>query len=136
MHTCHCLCYDCHLLANVSAASPQNVQALLLPFTRGTALHNAYFRLLGARIASTAVLDAEDVSEYDLVELQDGAFVGGNTVISPGSKQAVSNKQVRSRIPAGYLGIERAGWREWSVCWTGVFICLNTEGGIFNFETL
>lgn len=72
----------------------QNVQALLLPFIRGTALHNAYFRLLGARIAPDAVLDAEDVSEYDLIDIQQGAFVGGNAVISPGNKMAVSTKQV------------------------------------------
>ncbi len=72
----------------------QNVQAVLLPFTRGTALHNVYLRSLGARVASDAVCDAEDVSEYDLIELQAGAFVGGNTVISPGARQALSNKQV------------------------------------------
>jgi hypothetical protein len=72
----------------------QNVQALLLPFIRGTALHSAYVRLLGARIAPDSVLDAEDVSEYDLIDIQQGAFVGGNAVISPGNKMAVSSKQV------------------------------------------
>lgn len=72
----------------------QNVQAVLLPYIRGTALHNVYLRSLGARIAPDVVCDAEDVSEYDLVELQAGAFVGGNTVISPGSKQALSSKEV------------------------------------------
>lgn len=81
----------------------QNVQAVLLPFTRGTALHNVYLRALGARVAPDAVCDAEDVSEYDLIELQAGAFVGGNTVISPGSKQAVSNKQVCHTEPGSSL---------------------------------
>jgi hypothetical protein len=79
---------------SLSSHPTQNVQAVLLPYTRGTALHNVYLRSLGARIAPDTVCDAEDVSEYDLVELQAGAFVGGNTVISPGSKQALSSKEV------------------------------------------
>jgi hypothetical protein len=49
------------------------------------------------------------VSEYDLIDIQQGAFVGGNAVISPGNKMAISNKQVGPGA-----GCMQAAWMTYS----------------------
>lgn len=89
--------------ARTSLLSLQSVQAQLLPFIRGTALMNAYLNALGARVHASAFVDAEDVFEPDLIEVQDGAFVGGNCVLAGATRRAATCKQVwapnRGRAP-------------------------------------
>lgn len=124
-HSC-CTALLCHLPTRTCCPAPllvalQNVQAVLLPYTRGTTLHNVYLRMLGAVVAPDAVVDAEDVSEFDLVELQQGCFVGGNTVISPAARAALRHKQVRW-LHVWLHGVRVAD----GVCQAGQRVCRHT----------
>ena len=49
-----------------------------LEYTRGTAVHCALWRLLGARIGAGVVLDTCRLDAPDLVSIGDGAMVGHN----------------------------------------------------------
>jgi non-ribosomal peptide synthetase-like protein len=54
---------------------------LILQHLRGMPVLNAFYRLMGARIGRNVVMNSCNVSEFDLLEIGDDAFIGGDAVI-------------------------------------------------------
>ncbi|KAJ1556441.1 Nonribosomal peptide synthetase 4 [Cladochytrium tenue] len=50
---------------------------------RGTPLLNSWFRLLGASIADRVLIDTDQITEFDLVTIEEGTRVGVSTRLSP-----------------------------------------------------
>jgi non-ribosomal peptide synthetase-like protein len=44
-------------------------------------LLNAFFRLMGARIGKNVLINTSNIFDFDLIEIGDNAFVGGDAVI-------------------------------------------------------
>ena len=54
---------------------------LILQHLHGMPVLNAFYRLMGARIGRNVVLNSCKLSEFDLLEIGDDSFVGGDAVV-------------------------------------------------------
>lgn len=54
---------------------------LILQHLKGMPILNAFYRAMGARIGRGVVLNSCNLFDFDLLEIGDGAFVGGDAVI-------------------------------------------------------
>jgi non-ribosomal peptide synthetase-like protein len=54
---------------------------LILDHIKGMPLLNAFFRLMGARIGKNVLINTSNIFDFDLIEIGDNAFVGGDAVI-------------------------------------------------------
>ncbi len=54
---------------------------LILDHLKGMPLLNAFFRLMGARIGRNVLINTCNIFDFDLIEIGDNAFIGGDAVI-------------------------------------------------------
>ncbi|HXF58332.1 MAG TPA: DapH/DapD/GlmU-related protein [Candidatus Saccharimonadales bacterium] len=54
---------------------------LILNHVRGMPILNAFFRLMGARIGRNVLINTSNLFDFDLIEIGDDAFIGGDAVI-------------------------------------------------------
>jgi len=54
---------------------------LILDHIKGMPLLNAFFRLMGARIGRNVLINTCNMFDFDLIEIGDDAFIGGDAVI-------------------------------------------------------
>jgi len=54
---------------------------LILDHIKGMPLLNAFFRMMGARIGRNVLINTSNIFDFDLIEIGDNAFVGGDAVI-------------------------------------------------------
>jgi len=54
---------------------------LILDHIKGMPVLNAFFRLMGARIGRNVLINTSNMFDFDLIEIGDNAFVGGDAVI-------------------------------------------------------
>jgi len=54
---------------------------LILDHIKGMPLLNAFFRMMGARIGRNVLINTSNIFDFDLIEIGDDAFIGGDAVI-------------------------------------------------------
>lgn len=54
---------------------------LILYHIKGMPVLNAFFRMMGARIGRNVLINTSNIFDFDLIEIGDNAFVGGDAVI-------------------------------------------------------
>lgn len=54
---------------------------LILDHIKGMPVLNAFFRMMGARIGRNVLINTSNIFDFDLIEIGDNAFVGGDAVI-------------------------------------------------------
>src|SRR5262245_56367138 len=54
---------------------------LILDHIRGMPILNAFYRVMGARIGKNVLINSSNLFDFDLIEIGDGAFIGGDAVI-------------------------------------------------------
>ena len=54
---------------------------LILDHIKGMPILNAFFRLMGARIGRNVLINTCNLFDFDLIEIGDDAFIGGDAVI-------------------------------------------------------
>jgi non-ribosomal peptide synthetase-like protein len=54
---------------------------LILQHLKGMPILNAFYRAMGARIGRGVVMNSCNLFDFDLIEIGDGAFIGGDAVI-------------------------------------------------------
>jgi len=54
---------------------------LILNHVKGMPILNAFFRLMGARIGRNVLINTSNLFDFDLIEIGDDAFIGGDAVI-------------------------------------------------------
>ena len=54
---------------------------LILDHIKGMPLLNAFFRMMGARIGKNVLINTSNIFDFDLIEIGDNAFIGGDAVI-------------------------------------------------------
>jgi non-ribosomal peptide synthetase-like protein len=54
---------------------------LILDHIKGMPLLNGFYRLMGARIGRNVLINTSNIYDFDLIEIGDDAFIGGDAVI-------------------------------------------------------
>jgi len=54
---------------------------LILDHIKGMPVLNAFFRMMGARIGRNVLINTSNIFDFDLIEIGDDAFIGGDAVI-------------------------------------------------------
>ena len=54
---------------------------LILDHIKGMPLLNGFYRLMGARIGRNVMINSSNLYDFDLIEIGDDAFIGGDAVI-------------------------------------------------------
>jgi len=54
---------------------------VILNHIRGMPVLNAFFRMMGARIGRNVLINTSNIFDFDLIEIGDSAFIGGDAVI-------------------------------------------------------
>jgi non-ribosomal peptide synthetase-like protein len=54
---------------------------LILDHIKGMPVLNTFFRMMGARIGRNVLINTSNIFDFDLIEIGEGAFVGGDAVI-------------------------------------------------------
>ena len=54
---------------------------LILDHIKGMPLLNGFYRLMGARIGRNVMINSSNLFDFDLIEIGDDAFIGGDAVI-------------------------------------------------------
>jgi len=54
---------------------------VILDHIKGMPLLNAFFRMMGARIGKNVLINTSNIFDFDLIEIGDDTFIGGDAVI-------------------------------------------------------
>jgi len=54
---------------------------LILDHIKGMPVLNAFFRMMGARIGRNVLINTSNIFDFDLIDIGDDAFIGGDAVI-------------------------------------------------------
>jgi len=54
---------------------------LILDHVKGMPILNAFYRFMGARIGKNVLINTSNLFDFDLIEIGDNAFIGGDAVI-------------------------------------------------------
>jgi non-ribosomal peptide synthetase-like protein len=54
---------------------------IILDHVKGMPILNAFYRLMGARIGKNVLINTSNLFDFDLIEIGDNAFIGGDAVI-------------------------------------------------------
>lgn len=73
---------------------------LILQHLKGMPLLNAFYRAMGAKIGRGVILNTCNLFDFDLIEIGDGTFIGGDAVVIGHAGEAGMLKIRRVRIGA------------------------------------
>ena len=54
---------------------------LILDHIKGMPILNAFYRVMGARIGKNVLINTSNIYDFDLIEIGDNAFIGGDAVV-------------------------------------------------------
>jgi non-ribosomal peptide synthetase-like protein len=82
---------------------------VVLPFLLGQPLLNLFYRLMGARIGKDVVINTCNVFDFELLEIGDGTFIGGDAVVighaGEGGKLKLQPVKIGRRCTVGQSSI-------------------------------